>query len=141
MPAIPGLGRLRAAVTERPAPPRRRALAAPLLARVPARVRWDLLALAVLGLALVVYYWPVFFGGKLVSSADNVFYLYAPWSLHPPPGYVPHNTAMTDATVSLAPAFTWVRNSLWNGQLPLWNPHTELGNPFFAQSQWGVLSP
>lgn len=141
-----GRDRVHAAVAASEATPSRRrdrlrALPRRTLERIPQRRRGDVLALGLLGLAIVIYYWPVFFAGKLVSAADLVHYLYPPWSMAPPPGYEPHNTALTDAVVSLAPAFSWVRGTLWNGQLPLWNPYTEFGNPFIGLSQYGLFSP
>ncbi|HWH44548.1 MAG TPA: YfhO family protein [Thermoleophilaceae bacterium] len=110
---------------------------APAAGRV-ARARWT--APALLVAALVFYYWEVF-AGQLVSGSDLVNYLYPPWSLTPPPGFVPSNPALADSVVSLGPAMSFVRDSIWSGQLPLWNPYTEFGNPFWAQSQWGLLSP
>jgi hypothetical protein len=90
---------------------------------------------------LVVYYVEVIFGGALVSAADLVYSLFLPWAAAPPPGFEPSNTALADSVVSFAPAMSYVRESLAMGQLPLWNPYTEFGLPFFAQSQWGLLSP
>jgi hypothetical protein len=94
-----------------------------------------------LALAIAIYYWQVLLQGKLVDGSDLVYARYAPWLQAPPAGYVPSNLALNDSVVSLAPAMTFVRHSLWSGQLPLWNPYTEFGMPFFAQSQWGLLSP
>jgi len=101
---------------------------------------WRWTGLAALTLAFVAYYWQVIFAGKLVSAADLVN-LYYPYAATAGPGFQPHNPALTDSVVSLAPAMTYVRDSVWSGQLPLWNPYTEFGMPFFAQSQWGILSP
>lgn len=102
---------------------------------------WRYAVPAALVAAVVFYYWEVVFAGQLVSASDLVNYLYPPWSLTPPEGFVPANPALADSVVSLGPAMSFVRDSLWSGQLPLWNPYTEFGNPFWAQSQWGLLSP
>jgi hypothetical protein len=101
--------------------------------------RW--FGFALLALAFIVYYWHVLLGGRLVSAADLLNSRYLPYALGVPPGFRPANPALTDSVVSLAPAMSFVRESLASGQLPLWNPYTEFGYPFFAQSQWGILSP
>lgn len=94
-----------------------------------------------LALAFVVYYAEVLVGARLVSAADLVDANYAPYTLTAPSGFEPSNRALADSVVSLGPAMSFVRASLATGQLPLWNPYTEFGMPFFAQSQWGMLSP
>ncbi|HVS28991.1 MAG TPA: YfhO family protein [Solirubrobacteraceae bacterium] len=101
--------------------------------------RWS--SFAALALAFVVYYWPVLIGTHLVDGSQLVFNTYLPWALAPPQGLEHVNSALKDSVVSLAPAMTFVRESLASGQLPLWNPYTEFGFPFFEQSQWGILSP
>jgi hypothetical protein len=99
------------------------------------------IAAVVLLIAFAAYYWQVIFGGRLVSASDLLYARYLPFALGAPSGFTPSNPALTDSVVSLAPAMTFVRDSLSSGQLPLWNPYTEFGMPFFAQSQWGLLSP
>jgi membrane protein YfhO len=97
--------------------------------------------LGLLLLAFLLYYWQVVFASRLVSAEDLLSARYLPFMLGVPPTFKPGNPALTDSVVSLAPAMSFVRESLASGQLPLWNPYTEFGYPFFAQSQWGVLSP
>jgi hypothetical protein len=86
--------------------------------RVSARAGWrvlDVLALAGLGLLILLAFWHIGPAGRVVAGGDLFAYFYPYWS--------------------------GAAEALRAGRLPLWNPHLFMGVPFLANSQVGVLYP
>lgn len=77
----------------------------------------ELAALAVLALAVVIFFWPVLFGGMWIprGGGDLVSFIY--------------------------PMYRFMAGSLWAGEIPLWNPHQYAGAPLVADNQSGVFYP
>jgi hypothetical protein len=46
-----------------------------------------------------------------------------------------------DSAVYEEPLYEFVKQSLWQGQIPLWNPHQALGYPMVAMLQTGMFFP
>lgn len=46
-----------------------------------------------------------------------------------------------DLLVFVVPFKHFLRDRLWSGELPLWNPHVYMGTPFLASLQSGALYP
>jgi Bacterial membrane protein YfhO len=94
------------------------------------------LALLILPFLVLGY---AFLPGKVLSPADNVFGL-RPWSgLHP--DVVPTNPLLVDITLMFHPFAIYAGDEIRAGRLPLWNPHTFGGAPFFANPQTALLFP
>jgi hypothetical protein len=77
----------------------------------------DLLALALLGLLTLLFFWPVFLAGD----------------------WIPHGGG--DLVSFLWPQYSFAGEALRSGSIPLWNPHLYSGAPFLADNQAGVLYP
>lgn len=80
-------------------------------------------------------------GGKIFSSADNIF-LYAPFSANRPLGWIqPSNLLLTDPLDGFIPDLLRARSDLSHGVLPLWNPDAGGGRPLFASQVDAFLFP
>ena len=77
--------------------------------------RRDLLAIALLGIAITLFFWKLLLSNLILASGDTLTYIYPYW--------------------------TAAARALQAGRLPLWNPDLFMGAPFLANSQAGVLYP
>jgi hypothetical protein len=110
------------------------------LRRIAAR-RSDLAAVALLGVFVAVYLWPILFGGE-TFAAGSVLYLVAPWNAAPPPHLQSNlNPLLTDLPLAVYPWNLMVKTALHSGVFPSWNPRSLAGTPLFANPQTGVLAP
>src|SRR5262245_49416645 len=94
-------------------------------------------------LALIVLPFLVFgralMPGRVLSSADVLFTTY-PWRALAP-GLRPGNDLLTDSAHLFQPWLIYAVGEVWQGRIPLWNPHVFAGSPFFANPQSGLLFP
>jgi membrane protein YfhO len=94
-------------------------------------------------LALIVLPFLVFgralMPGRALSSADVLFTTY-PWR-GLAPGLRPGNDLLTDPAHLFQPWLIYAVSEVWQGRIPLWNPHVFAGSPFFANPQSGLLFP
>jgi hypothetical protein len=94
-------------------------------------------------LALIVLPFLVFgralMPGRVLSSADVLFTSY-PWR-GLAPGLRPGNDLLTDPAHLFQPWLIYTVNEVWQGRIPLWNPHVFAGSPFFANPQSALLFP
>ena len=94
-------------------------------------------------LALIVLPFLVFgralMPGRVLSSADVLFTTY-PWR-GLAPGLRPGNDLLTDPAHLFQPWLIYAVSEVWQGRIPLWNPHVFAGSPFFANPQSGLLFP
>ena len=106
------------------------------------RFRNDALALLLLlGLALA-WFAPVLFPGITQASLlpyDNL-YTFAPWRALQP-GLTPHNDLLADLVLENAVWKQHIRETLAQGEIPLWNPKILTGLPFLAAGQASVFYP
>lgn len=106
------------------------------------RYRADLLALCVLLLLPLVWFAPVLLTpltGRTLLPFDNL-YAFEPWrSLQP--GLIPHNLLLSDLVLENAVWKQHIRQTLADGQLPLWNPQIFTGVPFLAAGQASTFYP
>jgi O-antigen/teichoic acid export membrane protein len=91
---------------------------------------------------IVLFFWPVIFGGKTLLPADNLF-TFEPWrSFADQFGIsVPHNELLSDLILE---NYVWKRfivQSIKARQIPLWNPYIFAGLPFLAAGQHSALYP
>src|SRR5688572_29766045 len=66
--------------------------------------------------------------------------LVAPWRL-PDDDYVARNEQLLDQTVQFVPWTIHAKERLAAGQIPLWNPHSQLGAPFLGNGQSALFYP
>ncbi len=100
-----------------------------------------LVALALL-LAPLLWFAPVVIGGKTLLPADNL-YQFQPWAaLATEQGAAtPHNELLSDLVLENLVWKTFLRQTLAQGELPLWNPNIFTGVPFLAVGQHSALYP
>ena len=96
-----------------------------------------LLSVAFLCLLPFVLFAPVTLGGYTLLPADNLR-LYQPFG---DGATVPQNELLNDLILQNYPWKTFIRASLSNGELPLWNPYLFGGAPFLAAGQHSALYP
>ena len=79
--------------------------------------RQDLVGLALLAAAVLLFFWPVVSGQAWLprGGGDSVSFLY--------------------------PMYRFAADALRSGTIPLWNPHQYAGQPFLADNQSGIFYP
>ena len=100
------------------------------------------IALLLLALPLA-FFAPVTLGGQTLLPADNL-YQYAPFS-----GYraeagapdTPHNSLLSDLVLENYVWKLFIRQTLAEGEVPLWSPYLFGGAPFLAAGQSSTLYP
>ena len=102
------------------------------------------LAIALLLLLLpLILFSQVTLGDRTLLPADNL-YQWQPFATYrevvQAPD-VPHNSLLSDLVLENYVWRGFVRESITNGELPLWNPHLFAGVPFFAAGQASVAYP
>lgn len=102
----------------------------------------DLWALLILFVLPLIWFAPVLFpflSGLTLLPYDNL-YSFEPWrSLQP--GLIPHNLLLSDLVLENVVWKLHIRNTLADGQLPLWNPQIFTGVPFLAAGQASTFYP
>jgi O-antigen/teichoic acid export membrane protein len=106
------------------------------------RISPDCWAAIVLAILVAIFLFDVLFGGKVLLPVDNL-YLYPPWQEHAAEQGIgiPNNHLIGDAILQNISWKAFARNSLAQGQIPLWNPYLLSGVPFLAAGQYAVLYP
>ncbi|MBN1794397.1 MAG: YfhO family protein [Candidatus Omnitrophica bacterium] len=87
---------------------------------------------------LVLFFWPVFFAGKVLVPFDLLFNS-LPWST-----YVrmpPHNAQLGDQIWQFYPWALFEDSLIKKAELPLWNPYMLCGHPFVGTLQTAVFDP
>ncbi len=107
------------------------------------RVLPDALIVAGLLLLPLLFFAPVTLGDRTLIPADNL-YQYEPWrsardALGVPE--IPHNALLSDLVLQNYQWKTFIRRSLSEGVIPLWQPNQFAGTPFLAAGQHGALYP
>ncbi|NJN82040.1 MAG: YfhO family protein, partial [Caldilineaceae bacterium] len=106
------------------------------------RYRSDLLALLALFLLPLLWFLPVLFPsltGLSLLPFDNLA-RFEPWH-NLLPGVVPHNNLLSDLILENVVWKQHIRQTLADGQLPLWNPQIFTGLPFLAAGQASTFYP
>ena len=77
----------------------------------------DLLALLILALAVLLFFWPVVWGRAWIpkGGGDSVSFIY--------------------------PMYRFAAQSFWSGTVPLWNPFQYAGSSFIGDNQSGIFYP
>ncbi len=99
-------------------------------------------AVLLLSLALLVFFWPAVFGGRVLLPADLIFDIDPLWQPLAPEGYIrPANPVLSDQVYQFFPWKVLTLRSLAQGQLPLWNPYADSGLPFVGNALSAIFSP
>lgn len=110
--------------------------------RLSRSLRSDLLAIILLLLLALLWFAPVLFPkatGATLLPYDTL-YTFEPWrSLQP--NLVPQNALLADLVLENAVWKQHIRQTLADGQLPLWNPQIFTGIPFLAAGQASTFYP
>lgn len=117
------------------------ALLALLLARA-LRRWWDPVPLrvwAVFGGILLLLFWPVLVGGKVLLPLDILAGISPQGGARP--ARVEGNPLQSDLVTQVVPTLTQVRRALAAGEWPLWNELAGAGVPLLADPQAQVLQP
>ncbi len=102
-------------------------------------------ALILLGLLLapLLVFLPVTLGGQTLIPADNL-YQYEPWATHRAAQGVPdipENALVSDLIFQNYQWKQFIRESIAEGEIPLWQPNQFAGSPFLATGQHAALYP
>ena len=103
----------------------------------------DLLIVAGLLLLPLLFFAPATLGGQTQIPADNL-YQFEPWlSARQAVGApdVPHNPLLSDLVLQNYQWKTFIRRSLSEGVIPLWQTEQFAGTPFLAAGQHSALYP
>src|SRR5690606_29582379 len=103
----------------------------------------DLLVVAGLLALPLLLFAPVTLGGKTLIPADNL-YQFEPWlSAREAVGApeIPHNALLSDLVLQNYQWKSFIRQSLREGTIPLWQPSQFAGAPFLAAGQHSALYP
>ena len=93
------------------------------------------LVLAVVACGAVFHGWR---RGYVLAPTDALR-LVAPWGSGS--GYVARNEQLLDQTVQFVPWMIYTIDRYRRGEVPLWNPHSQLGAPFLANGQSAIFYP
>ncbi|MBO9308342.1 MAG: oligosaccharide flippase family protein [Chloroflexi bacterium] len=91
----------------------------------------------------LVLFWQVTLSGRTLLPADNL-YQYQPYAAYRAQlgvPAVPHNALLSDLVLQNWQWKHFIRQSLAEGELPLWNPYLFAGVPFLAAGQHSALYP
>ncbi len=104
--------------------------------------RSNLIVVVLLLLVPLLWFAPVVLGGKTLVPVDNL-YQFQPWASQAQQqgSQVPHNELLSDLVLENLVWKSFMRQSLFKGELPLWNPNLFTGVPFFAAGQHSALYP
>ena len=83
------------------------------------RTPWlaDVLALLLLALAVLIFFWPVVLGQAWIPKGGG------------------------DSVSFIFPMYRFAAQSFWSGTIPLWNPHQYAGSSFIGDNQSGIFYP
>ncbi|HVO68771.1 MAG TPA: hypothetical protein VMT24_01925, partial [Aggregatilineaceae bacterium] len=103
----------------------------------------DLLIVVGLLVLPLLFFAPVTLGGRTQIPADNL-YQFEPWSsARAAVGVpeIPHNALLSDLLLENYQWKSFIRQSIRQGTIPLWQPNQLAGSPFLAAGQHSALYP
>ncbi len=110
--------------------------------RIAVWLRTDIVqgALILTGLLLIFFSTPLFNIFNSYYSAVDIAQPFSLMNVKPPAGYETKNYILSDTTFSYNSFYMFNRESLWSGQIPLWNPYNGGGVPHLANYQSAIFS-
>jgi O-antigen/teichoic acid export membrane protein len=103
----------------------------------------DALILALLFALPLVMFWQQTVGGRTLLPTENL-YQYEPFATYREVARapeIPHNKLLSDLVLENFQWKSFIRESIAQGEIPLWNPHQFAGIPFLAAGQQSTLYP
>ena len=103
----------------------------------------DILILALLFLLPLVMFWPQTLGGRTLLPTENLYQFepYATYREVVNAPEVPHNHLVSDLVLQNYQWKQFIRDSIAQREIPLWNPYQFSGIPFLAAGQQSTLYP
>ena len=103
----------------------------------------DILILVLLFLLPLILFWPQTLGGRTLLPTENL-YQFEPFAtyrevVNAPD--VPHNALLSDLVLENYQWKQFIRDSIAQREIPLWNPYQFSGIPFMAAGQQSTLYP
>ncbi len=103
----------------------------------------DFAVIALLFLLPLILFWQQTLGGRTLLPTENL-YQYEPFATYrevvKAPA-VPYNALLSDLVLENLQWKSFIRESISNADVPLWNPHQFSGIPFLAAGQQSTLYP
>ena len=100
----------------------------------------DWLALAALGLLILLFLGRAFLPGKVLLPLDVAAQAWPPWQ-QPGQPVNPHNPLITDVIDYIYPVKAFAAEQIKHGVFPLWNPYVLSGYPLTYNTQAGLFYP
>jgi O-antigen/teichoic acid export membrane protein len=103
----------------------------------------DILIILALFLLPLVMFWQQTVGGRTLLPTENL-YQYEPFATYREVAKapaIPHNALLSDLVLENYQWKSFIRESIANQDIPLWNPHQFAGIPFLAAGQQSTLYP
>jgi O-antigen/teichoic acid export membrane protein len=103
----------------------------------------DFAILALLFLLPLVMFWQQTVGGRTMLPTENL-YQYEPYAAYREvvkAPEIPHNALLSDLVLQNMQWKIFIRESIEQGEIPLWNPYQFSGIPFLAAGQQSALYP
>ncbi|MBZ0275003.1 MAG: hypothetical protein K8I60_02590, partial [Anaerolineae bacterium] len=103
----------------------------------------DIFIAALLFALPLVMFWQQTVGGRTLLPTENLFQ-YEPFATYREAAgapVVPHNALLSDLVLENYQWKSFIRQSISQGEIPLWNPHQFAGIPFLAAGQQSTLYP
>lgn len=101
-----------------------------------------LLPFALLIAVLLLFLWPALWGGRILLPADIPFAVDPLWRSLAPDGFAgPANPILADQIYEFYPWHAYTRQTLQAGDIPLWNPFVNGGQPHLGNGQAGFFGP
>jgi O-antigen/teichoic acid export membrane protein len=91
----------------------------------------------------LLLFWQQTVGGRTLLPTENLYQSepFATYREDVSAPEIPHNALLSDLILQNYQWKTFIREQLAQGEIPLWNPHTFSGTPFFAAGQQSTLYP
>ncbi|MBI2822383.1 MAG: hypothetical protein HYX74_09175, partial [Acidobacteria bacterium] len=88
-----------------------------------------------------VLYGQALLTSRVLTQADLLL-TFPPWKQHQPNDFAgPSNALLSDQSFQVLPYLYYLKQSISEGRIPLWNPHIMAGMPFLSNMQSGVFYP
>lgn len=109
------------------------------------RIKEYIIVSVLLIIMIMGFMWKIFFAGEVLLPADMINTSVHPWVLDQQnqysPGQAPYNNALSDPIFIYYPMKYYMKASLDQGSLPLWNPLSFCGYPYNAKLVSEMFNP
>ncbi|HEV8604592.1 MAG TPA: hypothetical protein VGQ99_04460 [Tepidisphaeraceae bacterium] len=102
-------------------------------------LRTRMIHIAAMALVACIAVWHGWRPGFVLAPTDALR-MVAPWG-EAGKDYIPRNEGLLDQTVQFVPWTIYAVERLKKGEIPLWNPYSQLGAPFVGNGQSAIFYP